>query len=133
MAHGGACLQLHADEGACYSLKENKIVKGLEESMGWGYDQPSGHITYGTDQCIWPQYGLPIQGVEVVGTTCSNPKPEHKWKQKALGDDHDGYYQYVHERSGRCLSMKKDKAVLQKCNAGDGKQHWNFGGIALKK
>lgn len=130
MAHGGACLQLHADEGACYSLKENKIVKSLEESMGWGYDQVSGHITYGSDQCIWPNHGIPIQGVEVVGTECSDTKYEQKWKQKALDGD---YYQYEHARSGRCLSIKKDKAVLQKCNAGDGKQHFRFSGIASKK
>jgi hypothetical protein len=131
-ATGGDCLNLHASPGACYTLKEKKIVKSLEESMGWGYDQSTGHITYGTDECIWPQYGLPIQGTEIVGTTCKDTKTDQRWKQKKLEEDHEGYYQYEHKDSGRCMTLNKDKVILRKCNAGDGNQHWKFGGIGAE-
>lgn len=129
MAHGGACLKLHADESACYSLQEGKIVNNLEESMGWGYNDGTSQITYGNDQCIWPKYGLAVDGAEIVGANCKSGKTDQKWIPVPLDGDHDGYYQYKHKDSNRCMALKNNKVVLQKCNPGDGKQHWNFGGI----
>ena len=125
-ATGGACLNLHSNPDDCYAVQEKKIVKNLEESMGWGYN---GQITYGDDECLWPKYGLPLSGTEIVAVPCKDNKTDQKWEQIKLTGDHDGYYQYKHEDSKRCMGMKKGKVILKKCNAGDGKQHWKFSGV----
>jgi hypothetical protein len=129
-ATGGACLKLHSNPDDCFTMEEKKIVKNLEESMGWGYDNDTKHIKYGDDQCIWPQYGLPMSGTEIVGRKCNAGKTDLKWKQIPLEGDQ---YQYRHEDSKRCMAIKNNKIVLQKCNAGSAKQHWSFGGIASKE